>query len=349
MEEKRLYDISWQVTEEKYRLDPALSYSTLAKYDREGFNKLDSLFDRVESPSLTFGSAVDALITGSREEFDDLFMVADLPEVKDSVLNVTKIAYSRYADTCPTLYDIPNKDLSDITEELQFQLNWKPETRAKVVREQGNDWYVLMFASNGRQILTNDTANKVFSAVRALKESPATSFYFAKDNPFDGIQREYQLKFKACFNNIPFRCMADLIIVNHNNKTVLPCDLKTSSHKEWDFYISFVQWRYMIQARLYARIIRANMDNDALFKDYTLLPYRFIVVNKETLTPLVWEYKDTFVEGDIEYNGKIYRDPVDLGEELTIYLDNQSKVPIGINLDKPNDIVEWLNKNKNEN
>ena len=52
-----LADISWLVSEEEYRADPALSYSTLAKFAREGFNKIDTLFDKVESPSLTFGSA----------------------------------------------------------------------------------------------------------------------------------------------------------------------------------------------------------------------------------------------------------------------------------------------------
>ena len=42
---KSLKDISWQVTEEEYRQDKALSYSTLAKYERGGFKSLKSLFD----------------------------------------------------------------------------------------------------------------------------------------------------------------------------------------------------------------------------------------------------------------------------------------------------------------
>ena len=68
---KSLKDISWDVTEEVYREDPALSYSTLARYEREGFNNLSKLFNRIETPSLTFGSAVDSIITGGQEEFDD--------------------------------------------------------------------------------------------------------------------------------------------------------------------------------------------------------------------------------------------------------------------------------------
>ena len=73
---KSLYDISWQVTEEEYRADKALSYSTLAKFKRSGFNGLNNLFDKVETPSLTFGSAVDSIITGGEEEFNERFFVA---------------------------------------------------------------------------------------------------------------------------------------------------------------------------------------------------------------------------------------------------------------------------------
>ena len=60
---KSIVDISWKVDEPTYRADPAFSYSTLSKYDREGFRKLGSLFDKVKSPALRFGSAVDTMIT----------------------------------------------------------------------------------------------------------------------------------------------------------------------------------------------------------------------------------------------------------------------------------------------
>ena len=35
-----------------------------------------------------------------------------------------------------------------------------------------------------------------------------------------------------------------LIVVDYNNKTIQPVDLKTSFHKEWEFHKSFVDWRY---------------------------------------------------------------------------------------------------------
>ena len=67
MEIKKLYEISWDVDEPTYRADEALSYSTIAKFAREGFNKLNTLFDKLDTPSLVFGSAVDALITAVKK------------------------------------------------------------------------------------------------------------------------------------------------------------------------------------------------------------------------------------------------------------------------------------------
>jgi hypothetical protein len=132
--------------------------------------------------------------------------------------------------------------------------------------------------------------------------------------------------------------------VDYDKKKVYPIDLKTSSHAEWDFQESFTQWQYMIQSRLYWRIIRANMIKDDYFKDFTLEDYRFIVVNKNTLTPLVWEFPLTQSKGTlIDEKGNIFRDPFEIGKELRGYLDYRPPVPNGINKDGVN-IIQCLRK-----
>ncbi len=344
---KSLRDISWQVSEEEYRADPALSYSNLARYEREGFNNLDKLFDRIETPSLTFGSAVDSIITGGQEEFDERFMVAEFPSIPDSIVKIIKSLYKQYAGTYRSLLNIPDNSIIRETEDQNYQMNWKPETRAKVIKEKGTDYYNLLFVAGDRRILDTQTYQDVCNAVKALKESKSTQLYFAEDNPFEpDIERLYQLKFKGEFGGITYRNMADLIIVNHKEKWVKPVDLKTSSHTEWDFHKSFVDWRYDIQARLYWAIIRQNMDKDEYFKDFKLLNYDFIVVNKRTLTPLVWNCPFTQAQGTLKFgkNDQIeMRSPFVIGEELNSYLTSRPKVPIGISDIGANDLKEWLN------
>ena len=206
---RSLKDISWNISEEDYRKDPALSYSTLARFNREGFNNLNKLFDKIETPSLTFGSAVDSIITGGMEEFNERFIVADFPEIPDSIVKIVKRLFNSLKDRYTSLVKIPNDDIIYITQEESYQLNWKPETRAKVIKEKGSEYYNLLYIAGDKTILDTQTYLNVVNSVDALKTNTATKYYFAEDNPYTNIRRYYQLKFKSVFDDINYRCMVD--------------------------------------------------------------------------------------------------------------------------------------------
>lgn len=349
MERKSLKDISWLITEEEYRADSALSYSTIARYEREGFNNLDKLFDKIETPSLTFGSCVDTLITGTEEDFNKLFLVADIIDMpSDTLITITKRLFSTFKDKYYMIVDIPDDLIISTIEDIQWNNHWLPKTRAKKIKEDCNGYYCLLYVAKGRTIISLQTYRDVQNTVDNLKSSEATKLYFEPNNVFDNsIERFYQLKFKATFNNINYRCMADEIIVLYDKKLVVPVDLKTSSKTEWDFYKSFLEWHYDIQARLYWRIIRDNMDRDPYFKDFTLAPYKFIAANKRTLAPLVWNFRHTEAMGEIilgKNNQIILRDPFTIGEELFHYLKDKPKMPDGIKISQPNQLEDWINK-----
>ena len=129
------------------------------------------------------------------------------------------------------------------------------------------------------------------------------------------------------------------------NKFVCPIDLKTSSHKEWDFYKSFVDWRYCIQAQLYWYIIRQNMDKSEYFKNFKLLDYRFAVVNNQIggdKTPLTWCFEETRSEMPFVYGRNSIPNSRDLVRQLDYYLKNTPKVPIGVKTNLPNNIKDWV-------
>ena len=211
MERKSLKDISWQVDESTYRADPALSYSILARYEREGFNNLDKLFDRIETPSLIFGSCVDTFITGSEEEFNKLFMVAELDNnLSDTLVAIVKKLFNDFKDKYHTLKDIPDDDILLSINDIQWNNHWLPKTRVKKIKEDCAGYYSLLYLAGEKKIISTQLYNDVQNTIDALKTSNATKFYFEPDNIFDNsIQRFYQLKFKATFNNIDYRCMAD--------------------------------------------------------------------------------------------------------------------------------------------
>lgn len=342
---KSLIDISWQVPERIYRQDPALSYSTLAKFEREGFSSLPILFDKVESPSLQFGSVVDCLITGTDEDFNNQFMVAQLDNPpSDNLIGITKLLFNTWKNTYDNIKDIPDDKLLETIQDIQWNNHWLPKTRSKKIKEDCAAYYKLLYVAEDKAIISSVTYQDALNCVDKLKSAPSTRFYFEQDNPFDNnIERLYQLKFKASFDEVDYRCMADLLICFHDKKIVVPVDLKTSSKPEYDFAKSFIQWLYPIQARLYWRIIRYNMDKDDYFRDFKLADYKFTVINKKTLNPLVYTWNNTQTMGEIiTRNNVILRDPFIIGSQLRRYLDETPKVPDGIDLVKPNELSNLI-------
>jgi hypothetical protein len=301
---------------------------------------LDHLFDRKDSPSLTLGSVVDSILTGGEDEFRSLYTVLDI-NVTDSGIDICKNLINQCLPF-DTFEEIPESIVSQAAKEVGFLQNDKyNNSRYKQVLKCGNvaEYYNALKHSD-KTIISNDTFQMALAMVRALRESPATAGYFADNDELSPVRRYYQLKFRAVLEGVGYRCMSDLLVVNYEKKKVFPVDLKTSlSCTEWDFEQNFKKWHYYIQARLYWRIIRANMDKDDFFKDFSLEDYRFIIVNPKSLTPLVWEFPLTKEVGTLidDYDHEI-RDPFEIGKELQGYLDCKPQVPSGINMQGLNTI-----------
>ena len=346
---KSLKEIALHIDEPTYRKMPELSYSILSRFQSVGFN-IDKLQESVSSPSLTFGSAVDAIITGGQEEFERNFMVVDLPNIPESASNCVRIIWNKYKDTYKHLNEIP---MDILNTELQLNGFWPNSRYSAQARINGffknpvEDYYQLNYIAENKSIITTELHLQILQAVNALKTSPATKNYFAEDNPWDNsIERLYQLKFRADLNGVGYRCMMDECIVLHDKKLIIPVDLKTScSCEEKDFYFNFLQWHYQLQARLYSRILRANLDQDEYFKDFKILNYRFIFCHKDSCSPLVWEFEETHSKGTL-YLGRHKQiglpDPEDLGKELHLFFSSGQK-PDELLIADRNSLDSWIN------
>ena len=87
---KSLKELALNISEEEYRNSKEFHYSTLATFDREGFSNLEHLFDKKESPSLLFGSCVDTLLTDGQEAYDNIYMIAEFPNISDKEVLIAK-------------------------------------------------------------------------------------------------------------------------------------------------------------------------------------------------------------------------------------------------------------------
>lgn len=330
---KNFATLSWQTDEETYRSDPALSYSTISRYSKEGFSGLPHLYDRISSPALQFGSMVDLLMTSGMTAFEEKYSYAEFPQVSDSLRIIAQSLFSNYKDIYSKLEDIPDEIISNYGKEAGYYSADKyDKLRVKNIREGCTVEYNILSENRDKIIVDKENYTDAIACRDILKTSNVTSYYF-EDNPFDvEVERFYQLKFKGEYEGIPIKGMLDLIIIDHVNKQIIPCDLKTTGSPEYEFYKSFIKWNYYIQAQMYWYLLNETIKKDDFYKDYEVLPFRFIVINRKELNPLVWNFEQCNQVGGILGN----KEKIELNEwtslakELYYYLNNDIKVPIGI-------------------
>lgn len=350
---KSLKDISLNITEQEYREIEAYSQSILSKFNKEGFSKIDTLFTTsLKGPSISFGKALDSYITKSNEDFQDEFYICNCPQVSEKIRDmITDIfdeemmIHEYHKDLCKENIDeIDDEMVLKICDKYEYQNNWKNEKRIETVKEKGDAYYHYLYEADGREIIDVDTFSEVVNCAEVLKNSDVTKDYFNTKHKYKEIL--YQLKFKSNLNNIPIKAMIDLIIVDHKKKTITLCDIKTTHRNEIDFPYSFLEYNYYIQANMYCHILFDICSQDKYFSKFKFNNFKFIVINKENKKPVIWEYKNSFIIGDLilgDLRKTKLKDWRQLLTELDYYIKAKPLYPIYI--DKTNNIIEqFLNK-----
>lgn len=328
-------DLSWKVTEPEYRADPALSFSTLQRYEREGkFRAMATLNDQISSPALSFGTLVDALVTGGYGEFDSLFCVAELPEISENLQHIAKVLFETYGAE-RTFDELLDDELAAVGESCDYYAGDKYiARRSRLIREGCREYYNVLSSATGKTLVSQKDYEDALACKEAFLTSPYTMQYFESDD--ENVEIYYQLKFKNADpeTGIMYRCMVDMLRIVHSEKTVYPFDIKTTSKPEEEFPKSFLQYLYNLQSRNYWRRIKQAMKEDPFYKDYKLANYTFLVVNRSTLTPLAWVDSKTQTTGNVVYktnSGKkiTTRDPYVIGQEIMSYKHENPRYPKG--------------------
>jgi hypothetical protein len=312
---KSLKDLSLNLTEEEYRELPCLSYSALSKYDRERYGAVATLFDKISSPSLTFGSAVDCMLTQGEQQFNEQYVVSEAATPSDTIVSImTQLADSHNENS---LILVSDEDLLLAADAAEYCMRFKPETRVKKLRDEGSQYYGFLKSSQGKTILSRTDYDDVVKAVETLKTNPVTSQYFV-DTPLDSRERLFQLQFKSVLEctDIPYKGMLDLVIVDHKRKLIIPCDLKTTK-SVYSFRDSFYKYRYYIQAAMYTKLLSDIKEQIPELRDYIISSYRFIAIDRTNFVPVVFDYAIPAGGIVVDPDGKTRKHWSELLQELT--------------------------------
>lgn len=310
-------------TEQQYRNLKAIHYSQIKDYMDKGFS---SLFDNKEestTPSLVFGSLVDVLITRP-EDFNFIYTL-DTLGITPKEEEILSYIYNK-TDGGTT---IDNWVIAGAT--AYYPDNWKVETKVNKINKLIKDKYDYYCSTVGKiliqQTLYND-ALQCSSLVKNILNSIVS-------NPSNDYKVYYQAKLQQTIDEVPYKCMFDVLLVDYTNKNILPIDIKTTSKLEYEFPKSYLQYKYYIQANLYTDMLQYIVNTYPDFKEYTIKPFTFIVINKVSQTPMIWQHSYMSELPDYKPYAK---------EIHTIFSNNLS-YPIGVSNTKVNSIKEYLINN----
>lgn len=329
---KRLSDYAMDMREDAYHAKECLSYSILAQYERNGGFKWlpekwsDLWLPTPKTEALIFGGAVDALLTDGVDEFSRRYKVVDIPAVQDRV----KAVIDKMLIDGILMTDTDR--LFAIIEEVGFYPTWRRDTRINKLTVDGMAYYEALKSCEGKTLLTGETYEKVLKVCDDLRSSKLISKLMFDKLP-ESQERFFQLKFATKFGGVLYKIMCDMIIVDHDKKTIHIYDLKTTGKESYSFPYSYLDWGYHIQSWLYRMVLEdAIIMTD--YDDYKVDGFSFIVASKTSGEPCVWD--------DLTPpTGKKFRDPLVIGAEIVNSFDddgNRKPMPEWCSTSKANAI-----------
>lgn len=290
MIEKSLQSLSWIVNEEEYRSSSYASYSILSQFSREGPRVLAHPIKGADTSATRFGSLVDYLLT-SEENSEHKYIVFNKKLPPTKVIDIVEdIINSGLNLDC-----IEDEVLLLFINSGEYRNDLKlDKNRINKFREEATPYFNTIYEyypNKKYKVVEKEELDRALNVAQTFKQCPYTAEYFTKEH--DSMEILYQTKFKLEDSNV--RCMFDMLKVDHNNKIIIPIDIKTTSSREEDFIGSVIKWRYDIQAELYTYILKKKCSEDKYFSQFRVLPFTFIVANRDYPSPLAWIYDKSII------------------------------------------------------
>ena len=325
-------NLSYQVTEPEYRAYPAYSYSLLSRFKQLGYANIDKLFDKISTPSLTFGKLVDCLVTEGEKVFRSTYTPMCI-KVSDTIKEIVDDIYKNVLDASINIDILENLDTTAINEiAVRHSYDDNPrydKSRADKVIKEGSEYFKLLMNNKNKTLVSYDDFTDALKCNEVLHNNPIINEVLTNKDTIFQAKFIHKIKFSDLKYMDSVKCMCDMIHIDDTNKTIQIYDLKTSSKPEFNFYKSFIEFNYNIQADLYNWIIKQIKSDYAVYTDYKVLPFKFIVINRKTLRPLIWEFnpEELLQRTNTEVVNKKITDWQDLIKDLDNTLNNNN-IPV---------------------
>lgn len=250
----------------------------------QAVDRMENQDDDVTPDHFIFGSVVDTMLMGTREDFEKRFVkIPDETKCSETVQGiVTQVFELAHGEDDIVLgLDAYQDYISDACITFNYQSNWKPETKVTKIIEQGSEYFNLLKTMVGRTPVTETEYANAVNCVMALKADNYTKqFVDRKLNKNMEFLDRFIVEFEI--EGVEMKGELDRVAINHETKRIFPIDFKTTSKPVTGFEYEFWKYRYDFQAATYGYGL--NKDPrilELLAKGYTVSPFLYIVVEKQ--------------------------------------------------------------------
>jgi len=260
-------------------VDIYLSYSRVADFVKNGPKALISRHDK-GGEGMKVGSITDDWLY-NRENFDKLYIVFDGVKPTATLGTLTDIIIQNYTE-------IPSKkEILNIIKKNEFWKRSKDDTKlANFDTPEFWKYLKLQFLATDKVIITSEQ----FELGKTLSEVLVTHKH-SKELFSDKYERLDQFKFNITYQNVKFRGIIDMILLDHKNKTIRAVDLKTGVPRAEEFMSNFLKFKYYFQEAVYMLALDSILKELGL-DEYQILSFQFLYIGRNEQVPIVFNITD---------------------------------------------------------
>jgi len=311
-----------EMNRENYREYDAINFSKLGQLDRNP-SKVDEEKDWHDG--MAFGSLVD-LMCFEPDKVEEEFYVNDADrepsstakDLADWILD----SYNLHINNKGEVKSVDGDSLGPMIHSAEDAV----ESSTSFHKYGGESYLKAQIESEDKNVVSPELYQNAKRAHRTLKSHQFTRKYFRNPDRNVEIQFQVPILWDPSYYDDELKWMAksplDIVIFDHEEKTVKPVDLKTTSSSVFMFERKMTKWRYYLQAAYYYDGLNWRIQNHDEVDDYEMLPFEFVVISSKNLqSPLVYQTTENDLSvgrdgGKLSYNDREVRGWIQLIKDL---------------------------------
>lgn len=292
-----------------------LSYSRISDFDRNGSKALlQKSF--IENDGAKIGSITDDLLF-NENNFHKIYYRYDGSKPTATHGKLADIILKNYKS-------VPNKEeLFKIVKKNKFWTNIVDENvlSNKVLDPDFISYINAQYMSKTKTLITTEEW-MLGNELRDILLIHDNSKHIFKGE----CELHSQVEFKFVYKGFTLRGVIDIVLIDHENKTIRMIDLKTGSNSLLEFMNSFIKWRYFLQEAVYMKSAK-TVQNNLKIKNYKLLPFQFLYISRYEKIPFIFEigskWHNAALNGFKTTNNYEYKGLNALLDEIKWHLNNK--------------------------